>query len=211
MTDKYLSPLVSCLHCKEVKSAKGLFTHYEFAHNKANSNYLNCQTQETRKSRSRKAKERAKLNRQQKLEEYESDKKYCSCCGIALDFDIRKQKFCSRSCSAKSNNAIRLKSGKPYHTEESKEKIRSKLKRPKVEVEIVGPYTKIFLCRCKFTGVQWYSTTIKTIHPNLARTKEEYSYSCKFSFSLRKYPSWFQTASELITEYGWYSTHGSIS
>lgn len=31
-TSKYLSPLVSCLTCREVKSAKGIFSHIIAAH-----------------------------------------------------------------------------------------------------------------------------------------------------------------------------------
>jgi hypothetical protein len=33
--DKYLSPLVSCLECREIKSSKGIFSHFIAAHTEA--------------------------------------------------------------------------------------------------------------------------------------------------------------------------------
>lgn len=73
----------------------------------------------------------------------------------------------------------------------------------------VGPYTKIYLCTCKYSGKKWYSPTVKTVHPDLGRTRKEYSYSCRFQFGISSFPDWFTDASELINKYGWYSTPGS--
>jgi hypothetical protein len=75
--------------------------------------------------------------------------------------------------------------------------------------QVSGPYTLIYLCTCKFTGLKWYATTKRQIHPSQIQTFEAYSYACRFKFSISQYPDWFQGASELIKQHGWYSTPGS--
>lgn len=135
-------------------------------------------------------------------------------------------KFCSQSCAAKFNNAQRLDNGYTV-TKEHKLKTSASLKgkykgnpidnRLKwttptnniIFYEITGPFTKLYLCKCKFTGTYFVSKTLKTILPRLARTKKEYSYACRFTFGISSYPEWFSCASTLISEFGWYSTPGS--
>jgi hypothetical protein len=134
------------------------------------------------------------------------DKKQINHC-IVCNEETLNPKFCSHSCSAAYNNLKR----KP-RTKKSKEvtstsllKLHNKPPKP----IITGPYTKIYLCTCKYSGIKWYSPTCKQIHPDLARTKKEYTYSCQFHFGIKLYPNWFTNASELIKQYGWYSTPGS--
>jgi ribosomal protein L31 len=55
----------------------------------------------------------------------------------------------------------------------------------------------------------FYARTPKHIHPNLSRTKKEYTASCQFKFSISSFPEWYPTASALIQQHGWYSTPGS--
>ncbi len=40
---------------------------------------------------------------------YLSNPNYCACCNSELDYKLRKNKFCSKSCSAKFNNTKRQK------------------------------------------------------------------------------------------------------
>lgn len=145
-----------------------------------------------------------------------------------------QKKFCSTSCSATFNNCRR-----GPRSLETKEKIRNSLKifleklsedeykeymrkthpRSKVVIEkpknkktkpeIIGPYTKIYLCTCKHSGKQFYSKTVKQIHPDLRQNRSQYGYSCRFNFGISNYPEWFPDASSLIKKYGWYSTPGS--
>jgi len=84
-----------------------------------------------------------------------------------------------------------------------------KLKPHTKKSEIVGPYTRVYLCTCKISGKQWYSITKKTVHPSVTQTKNQYAYQCRFNFSISQYTDWFVGASELIKQYGWYSTPGS--
>jgi hypothetical protein len=45
-------------------------------------------------------------------ESYLKNPNYCECCGSELDYKLRKNKFCSKSCSAKFNNTKRQKKTK---------------------------------------------------------------------------------------------------
>lgn len=137
----------------------------------------------------------------------------CLKCGT----QTKNNKFCSSSCAAKYNNTGRIVS------ESSNKKRSIKLKgqyrgKPAAELfinQIAGPYTKIYLRTCKFSGMKWYSKSIEQIHPSLKSEYQKYSYACKFTFSINDYPEWFNNASELITKYGWYAssskTHPGIS
>jgi hypothetical protein len=120
------------------------------------------------------------------------------------------KKFCSRSCG--NSHAITDKhKTKLLATIANKSTIKNQygehVRRPYQEQD--GLHTRIYLCTCKYSGKQWYSKTVKTVHPDLTRTKGEYSYSCRFRFGISSYPNWFTSASELITKHGWYSTPGS--
>ena len=130
--------------------------------------------------------------------------KCLSCSNILTKW---QKKFCSKSCSATYNNGNRAP-----RSIESRRKTSIAVKKvmgnPLVP-EFLGEYTKIYLCTCKISGKKWYSTTVKTIHPDIIESKLQYSYQCRFNFSISEYPEWFTDASDLIKQYGWYSTPGS--
>ena len=148
-----------------------------------------------------------KIKRQKTLEKYLLDPKVCKNCNLIIQYSQRKSNiFCSRSCAATFNNSRKdwanIKTG-PIPKPKA-----PKLKR-KVRTNSIpnadGPHTVIYLCICKFTGKQWYSPTVKTIHPSTISTKKLYSYQCRFTFSINTYLEWFAYASDLINAYGWYS------
>lgn len=125
----------------------------------------------------------------------------CNQCG----HETTNKKYCSKSCAAKSNNLLR--------TTESRSKQRNSTiatclakRLTKKTVQIEGPYSKIYLCTCKYTGRKWYSRTVKTIHPETIATKELYSYQCRFQFSFSQFPDWFPDAGRLIQQYGFWQT-----
>jgi len=117
---------------------------------------------------------------------------YCKNCNATI-YTLNK-KFCNSSCAAKYNN-----SKKDYTKIKTGPKKQIKPKENKL------PFTKIYLCTCKVSGKQWYSPTVKTIHPSIIDTITQYRYQCRFTFSLSQYPEWFNYASDLIKQYGWYS------
>jgi hypothetical protein len=129
--------------------------------------------------------------------------------------ETKNIKFCGHSCAASYTNGTR----KP-RTEESKLKTSKTLRSkpltnqfgtfaPIVYQDIVGDFTRIYFCKCKFTDKQFVSTRKLYIHPSIIETKEQYTYQCRFAFAISDYPEWFKGASELIEQYGWYSTPGS--
>jgi hypothetical protein len=140
------------------------------------------------------------------------------------------KKFCSRTCANSRNfseDSKRKKSEsikkylaslsdteyfeyiKKTHPNKTINPVDRRLKSIQSLETVIGEYSRIYLCTCKYSGIQFYSKTVKQVHPNLARTKKEYTYSCQFRFAISNYFFWFTNATELINTYGWYSTPGS--
>ena len=126
-------------------------------------------------------------------------------------------RFCNKSCAAKYNNAHRsVESRKKQKisvrkTCSKKPTIKNQFGEHERRIDIIpeGPYTKVYLCTCKYSEKQFYAATTRRVHPQLSRNKKEYTYSCQFRFGISSYPEWFNDASNLIKEHGWYSTPGS--
>lgn len=130
---------------------------------------------------------------------------------------VKNRKFCNNSCSATYYNLRRSAELNKKRIESIKRTVSLKKTiknqfgiHPRItKMDIIGPYCKVYLCKCKYSGQPWFSKTVKTIHPDLASTKKQYTYSCQFRFGISSYPNWFSDASMLIQQYGWYSTPGS--
>lgn len=102
-TSKYLSPLVSCLTCREVKSAKGIFSHFLTTHTEEGKEKLNL----ARMLSIPKISESAKTNLDNKTIKYDANPSKCIQCNSILTYKMRKNKFCSHTCSAVHSNEIR--------------------------------------------------------------------------------------------------------
>ena len=162
-----------------------------------------------------------KIKHLKAIEKYNKEPVSCKNCGSSLSFKLKnRNKFCSRSCAATYNNSRKdwnnIKTGpKPKHKIKSSTKPKLKKKpRSKSKIKtsskikpskIVNPHTNVYLCKCKITGIEWYSQTWKSIHPSAVETKKLYRYQCRFKFSIRAYKEWFTEADSLIKTYGWYS------
>lgn len=141
------------------------------------------------------------------INRYNLNPKLCKHCGTSIPYNNRKSNtFCNSSCAAIYNNARKdwanIKTGP---TPKPKPLKLSRKERSTTLIDADGPHTRVYLCSCKISSRQWYSTTVKTIHPLTIETKKLYSYQCRFTFNIAKYPEWFDYASDLIKEYGWYS------
>lgn len=109
--NSYLSPLVSCLVCKEVKSSKGIFSHIIAAHGSEER-----KKQFTGKGVNRL--EKSNIIRKQKYflknlikwKEYYSNPRICHC-GNPHDWFTRNNKACSHSCGATLGSRTRSESG----------------------------------------------------------------------------------------------------
>lgn len=134
-------------------------------------------------------------------EKYYKNPRICKNCSNIIDI-YGGLKYCSRKCAAECTSKIKdyskFRSG-PLPTGKKKSDFQV------FKDNICGPYTRIYLCKCKVSGITWYSKTMRKIHPSQFQTKSEYSLHCRFSFSIKTYPEYFAYANELINRYGWYS------
>lgn len=147
------------------------------------------------------------IRRQRSIKTYLLVPKVCKHCNAVIPYASRHiNKFCNHSCAATYNNA--KKDWSSISTGPVPKLKPAKTGRKPRDISItdaVGPHTVIHLCTCKFTGKQWYSPTVKTIHPSAISTKKLYSYQCRFTFGIKTYPIWFSYAATILQEYGWYS------
>lgn len=109
----YTSPVCSCVFCKEIKKASGILIHYRAHHGTAEERQKQCAGL-GHGSNGQKA---------IRIEKYQQNPTRCKCCNSPLDYERRKNKFCSSSCSATYNN---IKRGPRSQT--SRAKISSSLK-----------------------------------------------------------------------------------
>lgn len=141
---------------------------------------------------------------------------YCSKEVYKRACDIKKAKrvFCSKSCSASYNNI-----GKT-HSDETKEKIRKKLKnvirnpnKKKVRTckDVDKVHCKVTFKTCKETGLGYMSWSehlgwINRTSPHIDRTRKELYYEdCAFKFNVYHYPEKFDLS--LIEKHGWYECY----
>lgn len=135
----YQSPLCSCIICKEVKSAKGIYSHCFFAHTVEGKEQA-LKAHKLSKIPQKLALAQRKLD---KIYNYESDPKYCIFCKSVLSYNKRKNDFCSRSCSAS-----RQRRQRPVIINNSKKFTKA-----------VGPYTKLLgRAICKNCNKEFWNT-----------------------------------------------------
>lgn len=133
---------------------------------------------------------RNKTNLEKSKIKYSLNLVKCKCCQTSLEFDKRKNKYCSNSCASKITNSISRKRG-PTATEKF-------------------PYSKIKFILCKHTN-RYYSnknsdgTTCKS-SPYIKTIKEQYYASARFRFNVYHYPEEFDLS--LIEQHGWYTCPG---
>ena len=112
-TTKYSSPLCSCVICKEVKSAKGIHSHYLIAHTEEGK-LQNLKNGRLGKIAAVKAnKEKIKLI----IESYNQSPNICEYCSTPIDYLHKNNRFCSHSCAAILSNSkkdfTKIKTGPP--------------------------------------------------------------------------------------------------
>jgi hypothetical protein len=119
--------------------------------------------------------------------------------------------FCSRVCANS-----RGPRGEDFKNKVSS-KISSKLAgKPRKDkhvgkwAEVVGPYTKVYRCKCKITGKMFYSPKQnKKLAPDVELSVVQYRALCKFTFSKQEAPHLFND--DLINQFGWYAPSNSKS
>lgn len=93
----------SCIICKKVVAARGLYTHYDRTHDGNNSKYSSGNNGKYKLISERVKRRKIESNK----DRYQTSPNKCNHCFTPLEYRQRHNKFCSSSCSAKFNNAIR--------------------------------------------------------------------------------------------------------
>ena len=133
---------------------------------------------------------RNKFNRRTDENKYSINPNKCICCQTVIEYEKRKNKYCSRSCAAKITNQVARKRG-PTAVEKS-------------------PYSKIKFMLCTHTN-QYYSNrnadgSIRRCSPYVKNDKEKYYNAARFRFNVYHYPEEFDI--QLIEKNGWYTCPG---
>lgn len=205
----------SCIYCKEVKSAKGIFSHVDRAHLGAthySSGYNGKYEQISAKGQE---------ERQKKVTEYDKSPNVCDLCGCSLDYDSRFNKHCSSSCAGIATNAARALKGWTMPVESNskrRETLQATLLRKGSILKPVAMYNLVCL-ECnkpfvvkrenqKFCNMQCAGAARKGIYKSNRTALMHYRDNCRFKFNLKDYPTEFNF--DLIEQYGWYkpTNHG---
>lgn len=231
------SILCSCVVCKQVKSVKGIHSHFIVAHTDRGKARLQAASKKGTDTR-------ILAVGQQTVGEiaYSKSPSVCKCCSKSLPYERRHNQFCDRSCAAKFNN----KSGIQYVSRicpacnESFDQPNSKcmrrtcssecyaaIKKPRRVVVRTKPKVKrVRLTVSKFRRwpntpheysriyrcsccQKYVSYRITKYCKECAPNVEMYRQRCKFQFNVFHYPEEFDL--QLIADHGWYSPGGKRS
>lgn len=149
-------------------------------------------------------------------EKYYKDPKTCKNCDIVIQYEKRKNIFCSSACGATYNNKKRSAEGyipshKRWVNGESSTHMSSKIKRSGVNSsDVWGDFTIIAFEICDVTGKSYVKQTPNggrhQRSPYVKTEQEKYYEQSKFRFNVYNYPDKFDLS--LIEEYGWYTCPG---
>lgn len=189
MKNKYTSPPISCIICREVKSAKGIFSHYFNKHDP-----IGVITMSAIRAKGTAVSFSNKLF-QKKIHKPKVTR-ILSPCANSTCCNLTKTKFCSRSCAAITNNLLRTKESR---TKQVDTLLKNKLKSgwiPKTKTEGKPKIRVCTICgRVDKTTRHFQSD--KCIYCNDSLT---YRNLCKFTFNLKDYPNEFDLT--LLTSLG---------
>ena len=126
MSKSYKSPICSCIACREVKSAKGIHSHFLAVHTVEGKEKLKNASKLGASNGAKATSSKYKKVKEQLELDYSKNPNLCNYCESILSFTKRNNKFCSSSCSAKSGNKTRIENG--YDHSKCSEKISKTLK-----------------------------------------------------------------------------------
>ena len=133
-TPNYKSALCSCIICRQVKSAKGIHSHYSWEHTTNGNLQASNNGKKGAELTAINNKNRSNANK----EKYNQNPKLCKNCSTELPYSSRANIFCSSTCSATYNNKHRVLS------EETKDILRKTLAQNKKP--IIKKLTRVSRC-----------------------------------------------------------------
>lgn len=134
---------------------------------------------------------------------YYENPKHCLECSKILSYEVRKNKFCNHSCSAKETNKL-MKGMVKNFSEEGVSNIRKGIEeRHGKKIKI----SKCLYCNTIIKRKRYCNKNCRILNTHKDE-KKLYRVLCKFNFSLNEYPDYFDF--DLIKKYGWYKAknHG---
>ncbi len=140
--------------------------------------------------------------------EYDKNPKKCEECKTIIEYDKRRNIYCSSNCSAIVENRKRKDNNyKLIHTEETKNKLRElNIGKAKIKANKNGNYyiehIKCKMCDNKTKNIYCSDVCRKTDKYGNMETFKLYKIYTTFKFSLNYYPTEYNF--NLIKEYGWY-------
>ncbi len=199
---------VCCIVCKQEKSIKGIFSHFNIAHTPEGKEKLD-NSRKNGISLSIKISNNKKFNR---ISNYNTNPNICKCCKSILDYKNKKNKFCSKSCAATFNNINRDTPAKslkliPCISCNELNSVSSFITQYKCEFckNNKPLFSRVYINNCYHCG-----TSIKNI-----QSKKKYCNSCNslysdygrvpyyFKFNIFDYPELFNL--DLIKQHGYFS------
>lgn len=203
--------ICSCLQCKKEFSAKGIFTHVDRTHLRL-SKYSSGNN-----GKYKEISEKANIKKQNEENLYLLSPKCCTECSSILPFLKKENRFCSKSCSAKQTNRLRVEKGWSPSIEHRKKTSKKLTGRTYAEPVVI--FQKC-LCGSEFSYVRRGNKNRKYCN-NICANKYSsfhikkreivranrsalinYRADCAFKFSLNDYPREFDFT--LVETYGWY-------
>lgn len=106
---KYTSPLCSCVVCKQLKTAKGIHSHYIVSHTEEGK----ARNRKNRLAGGLKGASVVKQNAQKLQDQYLKEPNKCEQCDTNLTYAQRHNRFCSSTCSALLHNNKRKGTTRP--------------------------------------------------------------------------------------------------
>jgi hypothetical protein len=146
LNENFKSPLVSCICCREVKSAKGIFSHFIMAHTDEGQERALRSGIAGGEVTKEIVKNTAIKQNIEKTKKYNEAPNMCQC-GAPKPYPIRNNKFCSASCGAQHSNSIRSKESR-----KKQGKTLSANKKPTVKIKKVCHISWCKICNKCFEG-----------------------------------------------------------
>lgn len=196
----YNSPLVSCIYCREIKSAKGIFTHYIVSHTDAGRtrNKDNLQKSSIKACSVNDKKFKDIRNK------YESSPAVCQLCKAPLSYEHRHDKFCSKNCSGTASGLGRT----PAMREKQKVTLRQTyINKGFIPKDLRPKKTPKLLFRtcskCGHVDSTYGRAGFHSLECLFCQRNTGYRVACRFKFNLKDFPDEFDLS--LLTERGMFS------
>ena len=153
MSSIYKSPVVSCIQCRQIKSAKGIFSHFITAHTDAGKQRVSETGKLGNIQSSKTVNNKINLLRIN----YANNPAFCLECAICLPYHKRSKKFCGHQCAATNSNRNRMANGYTISEHHKAILAKSSINRKKKndsDKKLYSPINWCSLCKRAFYSIK---------------------------------------------------------